>query len=470
MKIEPFLLERWMTRHETNVRYDIAESGILPLSTADLLAFEPEPAREATRERLLAIPLGYSEARGTDALRTMLAETYVRGDADHVLVTTGAIEANFLLFNVLLDAGDHVIAPYPAYQQLYSVPRAIGCDVSLWPVGPETGYRYDVDRLAALIRPTTKVIIVNTPHNPTGAMLSPADAERVYDLAASVGATVIGDEAYRWLAVPEGEPFAPPMFDLGPAGVQHEGFDGTVGWASDPAGGYREKSGVELVEARRSAAFPRELQMKTLYPTMTVKGREKVGARDAFVVSHTAAPLGRDDRRRGEEAQDRTDQAQQQCGRIDRRERPVALPALDEVDEWSEDASGIRRRDGAGLVAERLAQQELRPRGPGRQERARLADRADPRHERAGRNHRVGRAPGRRHAGRPAARAARRVRVPARVRTAPLAASTVRRFRRSPNRDPFPPLAARCAVARQVRPCTTTGRASPPASTCSSSS
>jgi aspartate/methionine/tyrosine aminotransferase len=124
MKIETFLLERWMTRHETSVRYDIAESGILPLSTEDLLAFEPADRRQQTLDELLRLPLGYSEARGTAALRTMLAETYGRGDADHILVTTGAIEANYLLFNVLLEAGDHMIAPYPAYQQLYSVPKA----------------------------------------------------------------------------------------------------------------------------------------------------------------------------------------------------------------------------------------------------------------------------------------------------------------------------------------------------------
>lgn len=229
MKIDEFLLERWMTRHETNVRYDIAESGILPLSTQDLLAFEPDSRRSATLNHLLTLPLGYSEARGTEALRGMLAATYARPDSDAILVTTGAIEANFLLFNVLLDAGDHAIAPYPAYQQLYSVPRAIGCDVSLWHVGPETGYQYDVDALARLIRKNTKVIIVNTPHNPTGAMLSPADARRVYELAASVGATVIGDEAYRWLAVPDGDPFAPPFFDLGPQGI-------SVGTLSKPFG------------------------------------------------------------------------------------------------------------------------------------------------------------------------------------------------------------------------------------------
>ena len=229
MKIEPFLLERWMTRHETHVKYDIAESGILPLSTHDLLQFEPEGTRAATLEALLQLPLGYSEACGTVALRSALAATYQLVAADQILVTTGAIEANYLLFQVLLDAGDHVIAPYPAYQQLYSVPRAIGCEVSLWQVGPETDYRYDVDALERLLTPRTKLIVVNTPHNPTGAMLSPADAARVYALAESVGAWVIGDEAYRWLSVPGGDPFAPPAVDMGARGI-------SVGTLSKPYG------------------------------------------------------------------------------------------------------------------------------------------------------------------------------------------------------------------------------------------
>ena len=242
MKIEPFLLERWMTRHETHVKYDIAESGILPLSTNDLLAFEPEGERAATLEGLLQLPLGYSEARGTIALRTALASTYQSVSPDQILVTTGAIEANFLLFNVLLDAGDHVIAPFPAYQQLYTVPRSIGCDVSLWKVGPETGYRYDLDALEEMVTPKTRLIIVNTPHNPTGAMLSPADAARVYALAESVGAWVIGDEAYRWLSVPGGDAFAPPVVDMGARGIsvgtlsKPYGLPGLrIGWIAGPA-------------------------------------------------------------------------------------------------------------------------------------------------------------------------------------------------------------------------------------------
>jgi len=179
MKIEPFALERWMTTYETRVQYDIAESGIFPLTTNELLDLLPAAERERTLRHLLDLRLGYSEARGSLELRQALAETYVHCSPDNILVTTGAIEANFLLFNVLLNPGDHVIAPYPAYQQLYSLPRALGCDVELWPIRPETGFRYQVEDLERLVRPHTRLIVVNSPHNPTGAVLSAEEMERV---------------------------------------------------------------------------------------------------------------------------------------------------------------------------------------------------------------------------------------------------------------------------------------------------
>jgi len=300
MKIEPFLLERWMTRHETHVKYDIAESGILPLSTHDLLGFEPEGARAAALEALLQLPLGYSEARGTVALRSALAATYQSVTPDHILVTTGAIEANYLLFNVLLDAGDHVIAPYPAYQQLYSVPRAIGCDVSLWHVGPETGYRYDVDALERLVTPKTKVIVVNTPHNPTGAMLSPADAARVYALAESVGAWVISDEAYRWLDVPNGDPFAPPVVDMGPRGIsvgtlsKPYGLPGLrIGWIAGPP------DIVERCWGMRDYITLSPGKLNDALACLALRHHEKIVARNrAIIVANLAAASAWIDARR----------------------------------------------------------------------------------------------------------------------------------------------------------------------------
>jgi aspartate/methionine/tyrosine aminotransferase len=242
VKIETFALERWMTAWETKTPYDIAESGIYPQTVRELLAFEPPEERERVLERLLDVRLGYSEAPGTIELRTALAATYRDTGPEEILVTTGAIEANFLLFNVLLEPGDHVVAVYPAYQQLYSVPRAIGCDVSLWRLRPETGFRYDLEELERLVTPRTRLIVINTPHNPTGAMLSAEDLARVDRLASSVGARVLSDEAYRWLEIPGGEPLAPPMRNSNGAGVsvgtlsKPFGLPGLrIGWFAGPA-------------------------------------------------------------------------------------------------------------------------------------------------------------------------------------------------------------------------------------------
>lgn len=231
-----------MTRWETRTPFDIAESGVYPQTLRELLAFEPADERERILERMLDLRLGYSEAPGTLELRSAIAATYRDTAPEEILVTTGAIEANFLLFNVLLEPRDHVVAVYPAYQQLYSVPRAIGCNVALWNLRPEKGFRYDLDELERLVTPRTRLIVINTPHNPTGTMLSFEDLARIDRLASSVGARVLSDEAYRWLEIPGGDPLAPPMHDLGGAGVsigtlsKPFGLPGLrIGWIAGPA-------------------------------------------------------------------------------------------------------------------------------------------------------------------------------------------------------------------------------------------
>jgi aspartate/methionine/tyrosine aminotransferase len=229
--LEPFALERWMTTKETRVGHDIAESGILPLSVDQLLAFEPPDERERILTRLLEMPLGYAEARGSEALRAALAATYRDVSPDAILVTTGAIEANFLLFATLLRPGDHVVAVFPAYQQLYSVPAALGCEVSHWEVraAADGGFWFDLDEVERLVNARTRLIVVNTPHNPTGALLSAEDIKRLYGVAERTGAVLLCDEAYRWLDIPGGEPLAPPARDLGPGAI-------SVGTFSKPFG------------------------------------------------------------------------------------------------------------------------------------------------------------------------------------------------------------------------------------------
>ena len=229
VRLEPFQLERWMTTYEMNVRWDIAESGIFPMSTHELLDLLPPEERQAELTRLLDIRLGYSEACGSAELRQLIAATYEDTSPNQVLVTTGAIEANFLLFNELLSPGDRVVIVDPAYQQLQSVPRAIGADVALWRLRAENDFRFDLDELRRLATPGTRMIVINTPHNPTGALLSEDELKEIYALAEERDVWVLSDEAYRWLGLPDSPPLAPPLRNLGPRAI-------SVGTFSKPFG------------------------------------------------------------------------------------------------------------------------------------------------------------------------------------------------------------------------------------------
>jgi aspartate/methionine/tyrosine aminotransferase len=226
MRIEPFALERWMTTWETEVTYDLAESGIQPMSVNELAALTGEQSRVA---EILDQPLLYSEACGTIEIRQLIAGLYSNTRPENVLVTTGAIEANFLLFNTLLIQGDEVVVVDPCYQQLASVPRALGCDVKLWKLTPENGFQYDLDELQQLVSPRTRMIVINSPHNPTGSILSQSEMDQVYAIAESVGAWVLSDEAYRWLTLPDQPACAGPARDQGEFGL-------SVGTLSKPFG------------------------------------------------------------------------------------------------------------------------------------------------------------------------------------------------------------------------------------------
>ena len=289
MKIEAFALERWMTRWETVVEFDLAESGIKPMTVAELLDLE---GRDVALSHMLSISLGYSEARGTEELRTLIAGLYHDLTPDDILITTGAIEANFLLFNVLLNPGDHVIVVDPAYQQLQSVPKAIGCDVSLWRLRPENEFRYDLDELEALVNVRTRLIVINTPHNPTGSVITDDEQRRIYQIAERVGAQVMGDEAYRWLSLPGRSPFAGPVRELGTRGI-------SVGTLSKPFGLPGLRIGwiaatsqiVQACWAQRDYISLSPGKLNDYLATLAIKHRESIFARTQAIASKNLVVL-----------------------------------------------------------------------------------------------------------------------------------------------------------------------------------
>ncbi|QVM11886.1 hypothetical protein D8B26_006528 [Coccidioides posadasii str. Silveira] len=163
VQITPFAVEQWMDKYETWAKYNIAETCSASISIDDLRSFSEDPSRNPLST---STKLTYGAIRGSEELRSNLAKLYSTGNStttvspENILITSGAIQANFLLLYTLVQPGDHVICHYPTYQQLYSVPESLGAEVSLWKTSGDDGWQLDLKELKDLVRPNTKMIIV----------------------------------------------------------------------------------------------------------------------------------------------------------------------------------------------------------------------------------------------------------------------------------------------------------------------
>jgi aspartate/methionine/tyrosine aminotransferase len=191
MQIAPFKLERWQSIWENQVELNISESGVLPMTTEELV---PDPDE---LHRILSVPLGYPQTNGSEALRSRIAALYPGASAENVLVTCGCSEANFLVTWSLLETGDEVIFLLPNYMQVDGLARAFGATVKLLWLREEQRWAPDLDDLRRRITPKTRLIAVCNPNNPTGAVLSGEEMEGICAAAESVGAYVLADEVYR---------------------------------------------------------------------------------------------------------------------------------------------------------------------------------------------------------------------------------------------------------------------------------
>ena len=160
----------------------------------ELLELEPD-----AHGRLLETWCGYTEPPGGPALRQAIASLYERTSAEEVVVTSCAEEGIFLLYHSLLRPGDHVIVETPCYESALQVARSTGAEVSQWRRRYEDGWAHDLDALAALIRPATRLLYLNQPHNPTGTLMARPVFEHVIALARAHGLVVFSDEVYREL-------------------------------------------------------------------------------------------------------------------------------------------------------------------------------------------------------------------------------------------------------------------------------
>ncbi len=197
MKLPEFELERYFARHEFDVPYLLSSSDMEAMRMGELLALADDEARGMWED----LGLGYTEPQGHPLLREEIAALYETVPPEGVLVFAGAEEAIFALANVAVGGGpdDRAAVVWPAYQSLHEVARSAGAKIDPIKLRYEDGWALDPGALADLVGSSTNLVVLNFPHNPTGAQPDGRTFRRAVDVAGKAGATVLSDEVYRLL-------------------------------------------------------------------------------------------------------------------------------------------------------------------------------------------------------------------------------------------------------------------------------
>ncbi len=192
MRLPPFKLERFFARHEFKTEYLLCSSDCESMTIAELLSLSPTAAERFKEHRL-----GYTESQGAPGLRSEISKIYTTIQPGQVLVHSGAEEAIFLFMHAALESGDHVIVQAPGYQSLAEVARGLGCSVTLWQARSSPGWDWDLDDLLNALRPTTRALVINMPHNPTGYLMSGERFEKLVRIVRDHRLILFADEVYR---------------------------------------------------------------------------------------------------------------------------------------------------------------------------------------------------------------------------------------------------------------------------------
>lgn len=238
MKIKEFGVEIWMNAYETKCRYNLAETCVESITLGQLLEFAGK--RESILDELLPMKMTYGAIEGSDRLRDLVASLYDRQRRENVIVTHGAIGANALVHETLVEPGDHVISVAPTYQQHYSIPESYGAEVSILRLREENAFLPDLEELRGMVRPDTRLIALNNPNNPTGSLMDRAMLEAIVEIARSVDAWLLCDEVYRGTDQ-HGDGFTVSIADLYEKGISTASMSKTyslaglrLGWIVAP--------------------------------------------------------------------------------------------------------------------------------------------------------------------------------------------------------------------------------------------
>ena len=214
MRISPFKVEEWMNRYEEGALYDLTTTCIKPMTVNEIYSF----SQENELSQIFNKPLDYGCITGSDRLKSAICTLYENQNLNNITVTHGAIGANQLIYLSILEPGDEVISIVPTYQQHYSIPESIGANVKLYFLKEENDWIPDTSELAQMISSKTKLLCLNNPNNPTGAVIPGRILEEIVEIAKTNKVWILSDEAYRGLNL-IGKPYSQSVADLYEKGI-----------------------------------------------------------------------------------------------------------------------------------------------------------------------------------------------------------------------------------------------------------
>ena len=190
MRLETFAMERMQSTWENLVDFDMSESGVRPLTLRELAAMGFD------LESFLDQPLGYSQSNGTIGLRERIAALYPGSTVDHIEVTNGTSEANYIIALSQIEPGDIVAMQVPNYMQMWGVARGLGAEVRRFGLRSEASWEPDWDEFERAVTPKTRLLYLSNPNNPTGSVLSSSAMRRIVDRCERTGTWLLADEVY----------------------------------------------------------------------------------------------------------------------------------------------------------------------------------------------------------------------------------------------------------------------------------
>jgi aspartate/methionine/tyrosine aminotransferase len=192
MQLKPFLLDMWLDAYEHGIEFNLAASTGPSWTFNEILSL----AKDEERESFLNHKLVYSRPAGAPGLRSAIAEMH-GVDADAVQVVTGASEALLILMWLAADPGANVILPNPGFATFSALPESLRLETRFYSVRKENEFRIDVEEIKKLTDRNTKLILINSPHNPTGATISDAELDSLHEFTSSRGIQLVSDEVYH---------------------------------------------------------------------------------------------------------------------------------------------------------------------------------------------------------------------------------------------------------------------------------